>query len=97
MVWMPSLAAPVRRAVAGDHGDLVLLHQEAKTLGVLVDDGGLALLHGIPVECAAVDVVDTVVGGVLEVVPDLGVEEQRLGRNAAHVQAGAAKNIGRIR
>ena len=39
-------------SVAGDHGDLVLLHQEAKALGVLVNDRGLALLHGIPVERA---------------------------------------------
>ena len=40
-------------AVAGDHRDLVLLHQEVEALGVLVDDGGLALLHGGPVELRA--------------------------------------------
>ena len=60
---------------------------------MLVDDGGLALLDGIPVEGAGVDVVDAVFGRVLEVVPELGVEEKGLGGNAADVEAGSAKNI----
>ncbi len=81
-------------AVAGDDGDLVLLHQEVEALGVLVDDGGLALLHGVPVEGAAVDVVDAVFGGVLEVVPELGVEEEGLGGDAADVEAGSAEDVG---
>ena len=37
-------------AVAGDHRDFVLLHQELQTLGVLVDDALLALLDGAPVQ-----------------------------------------------
>ena len=81
-------------AVSGDDGDLVLLHQEAEALGVLVDDGGLAFLHGVPVEGAAVDVVDAVFGGVLEVVPELGVEKEGLGGDAADVEAGAAEDVG---
>ena len=38
------------------------------------------------------DAVDAVFGGVLQVVPDLGIEEQGLGGNAADVQAGAAED-----
>ena len=41
-----------------------------------------------------VDVVDAVVGGVLEVVPEFGVEEERLGGDAADVEAGAAEDVG---
>ncbi len=41
-----------------------------------------------------VDVVDAVLGGVLEVVPEFGVEEQGLGGDAADVQAGAAEDVG---
>ena len=92
-MWTPSWAGPVRRAVAGDDGDLVLLHQELEALGVLGDDGGLALLHAVPVELRRADAVDAVFGGVLQVVPDFGVEEQSLGGDAAHVQAGAAEDV----
>ena len=49
-------------SVAGDHRDLVLLHQEFEALGVLVDDAGFALLHGFPVERTAVDALDAVFG-----------------------------------
>ena len=30
---------------------------------------------------------------VFQVVPELGIEQQRLGRDAAHVQAGAAEHV----
>src|SRR5215831_4142039 len=53
-------SAAGQAAIAGDHGDLVLLHQKAEALGVFFDDGGLALLDGIPVERAAVYVADTI-------------------------------------
>ena len=96
-VWTPSLAGPVSRAVAGDDGDLVLLHQELKALGVLVDDGGLALEHAVPIELRSADAVDAEFGRVLEVVPDFGVEEQRLGGDAADVEAGAAEDVCGIR
>ena len=88
------LCASGESTVAGDHGDLVLLHKEAEALGVLVDDRGFALLHGVPVEGAGIDVVDAVFGRVLEVVPQFGIEEQRLGGNAAYVEASAAEDIG---
>ena len=81
-----------RSAVTGNYRHLVLLHQELESLGVLGDDGALALLHRGPVELRRPDTGDAVVGRVLQVVPDLGVEKQGLGRNAAHVQAGAAEH-----
>ena len=81
-------------AVAVEDGDLVLLHQEVKTLGVLDGDVVLALDEVVPVELRRVDAVDAVAAGVLEVVPDLGREEHRLGGDAAPVQAGAAELVG---
>ena len=51
----------------------------------------LALLDRGPVELARVDALDAEFLGVFQMVPKLGVEQQRLGRNAADVQAGAAE------
>ena len=53
----------------------------------------LALDDSRPVELDLAGHVDAVLFGVFEVVVNLGVEEQRLGRNAAPVQAGAAKLV----
>ncbi len=78
--------------------DLVLFDQEVEALGVLGDDGVLALEHRLPVERRrnrrGVAKADAEVGGVPQVVPYLGIEEQRLGGNAAPVQAGAAQLVG---
>src|SRR6185437_1138131 len=82
--------------VAVDDGDLVLLHQEVEALGVLDDDLVLAREDVLPVELGGADVVDAVLLGVLEVVPDLGGEEHRLGGDAAYVEAGAAQLVGRL-
>ena len=60
---------------------------------MLGDDGLLALLHRIPVQRAAVNAVDAVLGRMLQVVPQLGIEQQRLGGNAAHVQAGSTQHV----
>jgi hypothetical protein len=72
-------------------GDLVLLEEELDPLGHLGDDGLLAPLHLREIELHARDR-DAV---VLEVVSDLlvflGGGQQRLGRDAAHVEAGAAE------
>ena len=74
------------------HGlDFVLLHQELETLGVLGDDLSFALLDGGPVQFARVDAFDAEFFGFFQVIPEFGVEEQRLGRDAADMQAGAAE------
>ena len=78
-------------AIALDDGDLVLAHEEVETLHMLGDDPVLAIQNGLPVESDRAHAFDAVLGGVLEVVIDLGVEEQGLGGNAAHVQAGASQ------
>ena len=52
-------------AIALDARDLVLLHQEVEALGVLGDDGVLALQHGGPVERGRADAFNAEFGGVL--------------------------------
>jgi hypothetical protein len=76
--------------------DLVLLHQEVQALDVLGDDRVLALEHGGPVERGRAEALNAKIGGVLQMVPDFGVEEQSLGGNAAHMQAGSAQLRGRL-
>ncbi len=76
--------------------DLVLLHQELKALHVLRDDRVLARQHRRPIERRRPDPRDAVLRRVLQVVPELGVEQQRLGRNAAHVQARPAQLRARV-
>jgi hypothetical protein len=58
---------------------------------MLRDDVVLALQHGGPVDLDLAGDIDAVLLGVLEMVVDLGVEEQRFGRNATPQQAGAAE------
>ena len=81
-------------AIALDARDLVLFHQKIEALGVLGDDAVFALEHRGPVERGRTDAFDAEVGGVLEMVPYLGIEEQSLGGNAADVQAGAPQLAG---
>ena len=74
------------------HGlDFILLHQELEALGVLGHDLRLAILDRGPVQLARVHALDAEFLGVFQVIPEFGIEQQRLGRNAAHVQAGAAE------
>ena len=75
-------------------GDLVLAHEEFQALGVLGHNLVFALLDGLPVQFGLVDAFNPKFFGLLEMVPDFRVEEQRLGGDAAHVQAGAAQDIG---
>ena len=72
---------------------LVLLHQELKALHVLRDNRVLAPLYRCPIQAwrRAPGKVQPKLRSMLHVVPDLGIEEQRLGRNAADVQAGSAQ------
>ena len=76
-----------------DHVDLVFAHQKIESLGVLGDDFVLARLDSRPVQLCAFDAFNAKLLSFLDVVIDFGVKEQRLGWNAAHVQAGAAKLV----
>ena len=87
------LRGPGELAVAADGLDLILLHQEFETLGVLGHDFSFAILDGGPVQLAGVDAFDAELFRFFEVIPQLGVEQQRLGWNATDVQAGAAENV----
>ena len=85
------LAAAGELAVAGQQRDLVLLEQALDAAGELGDDVVLALDHGPDVDPDVVDgdaVHDEAVAGIVEV---LGGLQQRLGGNAADVEAGAAE------
>ena len=57
------------------------------------DDFRLALLDGGPIQLARVHAFDPEFFGVFQVVPQLGIEQQGLGRDTAHVQAGAAEHV----
>src|ERR1035437_3163400 len=72
--------------------DVVLLHQELESLVKLVDDLLLPLVGGRPIELQAADL-DPGCGAVTSLLVDLGGVHQRLGGDAATVQAGATKTI----
>src|SRR5207248_7966765 len=76
-----------------DHIDLVFAHQEIESVGVLGDNLVLARLDSRPIQLCAFDAFDAKLLRFLDVVIDFGIKEQRLGWNAAHVQAGAAKLV----
>jgi hypothetical protein len=71
----------------------VFLHQEVEALDMLGDDAVFALEHRGPVERERADAANAKLRRMIQVVPNLGVEEQRLGRNAADVQAGSAQLV----
>ena len=50
-----------------------------------------AILDGGPVELARVHALDAEFLGVFQMVPEFGIKQQRLGRDAADVQAGSAE------
>ena len=84
-----------RRCVAGaDEGvDLVLLEQEADAVDVGVDRVVLVLHHRGEIELRRADL-DAEGGEVVaRLVEQLGGMQQRLGRDAADVEAGAAKRL----
>jgi hypothetical protein len=56
---------------------------------VLGHDAILAIENCLPIDGDLADALDAIVLGMLQIVEDLGVEEQRLRRNAAPVEAGA--------
>ena len=84
------LAGRIDRRLAPDHRDLVLLHQEADAVIEPLRHPARALHHGGRV---VGDILggEAVILGVLHVVIDLRRAQQRLGRNAAPVEADAAE------
>ena len=85
-----TLAGRVDCRLAPDHGDLVLLHQEADAVIEALGDGARALHHGgrIVGDLARRE---PVILGVLQVMENLRRAQQRLGRDAAPVEADAAE------
>ena len=85
------LRGPRQLAVAFHRVDLIFLHQEFEAFGMLGHDFRLAILNRGPVQLARVHSFDAKLLSVFEMVPEFGIEQQCLGWNAAHVQAGAAE------
>ncbi len=77
-------------AETGDALDFVLLEEKLDAFGVFVDDLLLAILSGLEVELHATDV-DPEFFRAVDVLEDVGVFEERFGRNAAAMRAGATK------
>jgi hypothetical protein len=84
-----ALRRSTQTACASDHRDLVLLHQEVQALHVLGDDLVLTVENRLPVQRHLAHAFDAVLLGVLQVVVDFGVEQDRFGGNAADMQTGA--------
>ena len=80
------------RALAHDHLHLAALEQSGQPAVQLLDDAGLAGVRRRPVRLGhdAVRQFHAVRAGVVHGAEDLGGVQQRLGRDAAAVQAGAA-------
>src|SRR5579863_1137617 len=78
-------------AIAFQGLNVIFLHQEVEAFGVLGDDLVLAILDRGPVELAGIDAFDAVFLGFFQMIPEFGVEKQSLGRDATHVQTGAAE------
>ena len=58
-------------AMSVDHGDLVLLHQEIKPLGMLDRDVVLTLHQVGPVQLRRIHAIDAVAARMLQMIPDL--------------------------
>ena len=86
------LALALERARAVDHVDLVLLEQELDAPDHAVDDLAAAVDGRAEVE-AQVVVADAELLGAAEEADDLGVVEERLGGDAAPVEADAADAV----
>ena len=84
------LAGRVDRRLAPDHRDLVLLHQEADAVIEAFCDRARALHHGARI-VSDLARRQPVILGVLQVVKNFRRAQQRLGRDAAPVQADAAQ------
>ncbi len=80
------------RRLTPDDVDLVLLQQEADALVELAGDAARALDDGANIEADLLRR-QAVIGGMLHVMVDLGGAQQRLGRDAAPVEADAAEML----
>ncbi len=83
-------ARALDRAVPFDDLDLVLLHQKLDAFGVFLHDAVLAVDHLRVIEHRLFNR-DTFVGRVVGEAPQFRGMQERLGRNAADMQAGAAQ------
>ena len=86
------LAGRVDRRLAPDDRHFVLFHQEADAVVEPLGDGARARHHGLGVVADIVGF-QPIVLGVLHVVENLGRAQQRLGGNAAPVEADAAEIV----
>ena len=89
---MPSLAGPVSRPKPEMTVTLFFFIRNSRPLVCLLTMAVLRLSTFSQLSCGRGDVVDAEFGGVLEVVPELGVEEESLGGDATDVEAGAAED-----
>ena len=80
-------------AIAADGLDFIFLHQKFEALGVLGDDLVLAVLDRGPIQLARVYAFDAKFFRFFQVVPELGIEQQSFGRDAADMQASAAEDV----
>ncbi len=87
---------PGQAPVAPQAGHLVFADQEVQTLGVLGNNAILARLHGGPVQRGSSDAANPKLRSVLQVIPDLGVEQERLGGNTAHMKARSTQPVRRL-
>ena len=87
-----SLPLPGKLRLARDHGDLVLLHQEGDAVRKLLRHLARALDDLGDVELEIVGAEAELVQPVHQV-PDFGRAQQRLGRDAAPVEADAAQPV----
>ncbi len=89
-----TLVGPVEHAVAAQDGDLVLLHEELDAADMLVDHGVPALRQRAVVEADALVAGEAELGALLgHPMQQVGGLEQRLGGNAAPIQAGAPETV----
>jgi hypothetical protein len=84
------LARRFDRRLAPDHGDLVLFHQEADAVVEPFGDGPRALDHRRRI-VADLAGREPIILGVLQVMENLRRTQQRLGRDAAPIEANAAQ------
>ena len=82
-----------QRALAHMHRDLVLLHQVRDALVELLGDTAAAFHHRFEIGLDLAGDLEPVILGVLGVVEDLGRAQQRLGRDAAPVEADTAEQF----
>ena len=84
-------ASKARKAKHAIH--LIFAHQEIQALGVLGYDLILAVLDVLPVQFSRAEAINAIFFSGLQVVINFSIKEQRLGGDAANVEAGAAELV----